>query len=214
MDLARANTQTRRRPCALPNPALDSQATFRILLEAMGSPGEVRPLPCVVPSIPGLHGSLLQVLLTLADYETPVWVSPDLASEDLMRFLRLGPGCPIALDAGKASFAVAAIDEPLPSLQQFAQGTPLYPDQSTTLLLCCRMLSMEGADRVMLRGPGVPLDENGKSGRSFGVGGGTQQFWDQVAVNHAQYPLGVDIVFMAPHAVAALPRSTAVEWIG
>ncbi|MCU0227244.1 MAG: phosphonate C-P lyase system protein PhnH [Bryobacterales bacterium] len=200
---------------ALPNPPLDSQATFRILLEAMASPGAVLPLPCVAAGVSTLSASVVQVLLTLADHETTVWMAPPLATEDALRFLRLGPGSPLAPNPAEATFAVVALDAPFPLLREFAQGSALYPDQSTTLLLCCRHLSTPsgGSGRVVLRGPGIPATQEVQGGRAFHAQGASKDFWQQVAVNHGQYPLGVDLIFVSPDAVAALPRSTAVEWL-
>jgi alpha-D-ribose 1-methylphosphonate 5-triphosphate synthase subunit PhnH len=46
----------------------------------------------------------------------------------------------------------------------------------------------------MLHAEGVPLS-----------------FWEAMAENHAQFPLGVDVIFVSPDAIAALPRSTAIR---
>jgi alpha-D-ribose 1-methylphosphonate 5-triphosphate synthase subunit PhnH len=207
-----ASPLSRELPFAFTNPSQDSQLTFRTLLEAMASPGKVHPLPGMRFAWEGWGAGLVQILLTLADHETAVWVAPAIETEEAKRFLRLGPGCRITRDPAVADFAVARIEDVLAGLGEFAAGTPLYPDQSTTLLLWCRSLRSEGEEIVSLRGPGIPKGTDGSTGRTLCVEGATRGFWEQVAANHARYPLGVDILFVSSDSVAALPRSTRVEW--
>ena len=84
----------------------------------------------------------------------------------------------------------------------FAQGTPDYPDRSTTLVIAVPSLA-EG-EGWTLRGPGIDGIAR------LTVGGLPAGFSGWLADNRSQVPLGVDLVFVAGDRVAALPRSTAV----
>ena len=36
-------------------------------------------------------------------------------------------------------------------------------------------------------------------------------FWNEMMQNHDGFPIGVDVVFIAPDAICACPRSTAIS---
>ena len=74
------------------DPIFDSQATFRVVLEAMARPGRVGRVPMPDPRCPVAGaGALSAVLLTLLDHEVTFAVapSPDDGSDgvDLSRYL-------------------------------------------------------------------------------------------------------------------------------
>jgi alpha-D-ribose 1-methylphosphonate 5-triphosphate synthase subunit PhnH len=95
----------------------------------------------------------------------------------------------------------AGPDMPHPS--HFAQGTHDYPDRSATLVLQVEDIRAEGP--VMLSGPGIPQRLR------FGASGLGDGFWAAMAENHAGFPIGVDVIFVSPTSIAALPRSTDIE---
>lgn len=182
------------------DPALDAQATFRRLLEAIAHPGRIVAAPPRLPEPPGpLLAPCYAAALTLLDFETPLWLDPGLATPDVIESLRLQCGCPIVPQANARFALLAGTGVPIAS---FDQGTPEYPDGSATLIWQVESLR---ADRgVLLSGPGI------RTGTRLQVEGLPDNFWSQWTMNHQQFPLGVDVVFVTTDRLAALPRSIEV----
>lgn len=193
------------------DPVLDSQACFRVVLDAMAQPGRISalaagkmPLDLAVPE--PLQPVMAGLCLTLLDLDTNLWLDPAAAlSEALRRYLAFHCGCPIVATPADADFALVTDPRAMPPLADFRQGSAEYPDRSTTILLQVeRLTNGEGAT---LRGPGI------EDSRRFGASPLPSDFWSQVQSNRALFPCGVDVIFAAPAAVAALPRSTRVEML-
>jgi alpha-D-ribose 1-methylphosphonate 5-triphosphate synthase subunit PhnH len=179
------------------DPSLDAQATFRCLLEAIAHPGRIVMAPKRLPAPPApLFAPAYAAALTLLDFETPLWLDPPLATPVVIDSLRLQCGCPIGEQA-KARFALLAGSEA--PLAAFDQGTPEYPDRSATLIW--QVDGLEAERGVLLTGPGI------RSGTRLYVEGLSSDFWPQWGMNHRQFPLGVDVVFVTTDRLAALPRS-------
>ena len=171
-------------------------------MKAMARPGAITGMPSeLMPPAPLLPAAAA-IALTLCDFQTPVWVSPRLANSDVAQFLRFHTGAPLVNDFSRALFVFVAADDDVPALEDLAQGTHEYPDRSATLVI---QVSGFHAAAVEITGPGIPASAG------FGVEGLTGQFWEAMTRNHARFPLGVDVFFAAPGAVAALPRSTAIR---
>lgn len=182
-----------------------SQRHFRALLEAMARPGRVVRLEGELPEppVPGFQPAAYALALALVDFETPVWLDPVLRQPAVEASLRFHCGCPLVDEPGAASFAFAAEPARLPELGRFAQGTPAYPDRSTTLVL--QVAGLATGAGVRLRGPGIDgVARLAATGLAPG-------FWDELRANHAGFPQGVDVVLVAGDRVAALPRSTFPE---
>jgi alpha-D-ribose 1-methylphosphonate 5-triphosphate synthase subunit PhnH len=183
------------------DPALDAQATFRCLLEAIAHPGRIVMAPEGLPAPPApLLAPAYAAALTLLDFETPLWLDPTLATPVVIDSLRLQCGCPI-VEQAKARFALLAGNEV--SLAAFDQGTPEYPDRSATLIW--QVEGLKAARGVLLAGPGI------RTGTQLHVVGLPGDFWPQWRMNHQQFPLGVDVVFVTTDRLAALPRSIEVR---
>jgi len=183
------------------DPALGAQATFRCLLEAIAHPGRIVRAPDGLPLPPApLLPPAYAAALTLLDFETPLWVDPSLAAPGVIESLRLQCGCPLAPPA-KAPFALLA-GGGMP-LAAFDQGTPEYPDRSATLIWQVDQLSDDRG--VRLTGPGIRVST------LLQVEGLPADFWPLWGMNHSQFPLGVDVVFVTTDQIAALPRSTEVR---
>ncbi|MES9846467.1 MAG: phosphonate C-P lyase system protein PhnH [Candidatus Sedimenticola sp. PURPLELP] len=187
----------------LESPVFDAQQVFRRLLEAMSAPGSIKTvLP--VETMESIDTAAMAVLLSLADYDTPLWLDTAAAADGRLEdHLRFHCGCPIEEDHGKALFALVADAEALPSMELFAQGSESYPDRSTTLIVQVPGLDNEFGWR--LTGPGI----NGV--RYLDVAGLPADFVSQWAQNRALFPMGVDIVFTCGDQLAALPRTTRLE---
>ena len=185
------------------DPVREAQAVFRAVMMALARPGTLRAIMPPPPPPAPLDAGLAAIAMALCDFETRVWLDAPLAASDAVTgYLRFQTGAPLTEDPAAAAFALVSDPSTLTGLAGFAQGTPDYPDRSTTLVMAVPSLA-EGAGWT-LRGPGI----DGKA--RLAVGGLPAEFSDWLADNRSQFPLGVDLVFVAGDRVAALPRSTAV----
>lgn len=184
-------------------PVLATQAIFRTALAALAEPGSVHVLPVEAPARGTLASGTVALCRALVDGDTPVWLDEAAASEWALSYLSFHCGLRRSRDASAVAFAVVADARACPPLTSFCAGTPDYPDRSTTILL--QVDDIDSAGAVRLAGPGI------ESVRSFAATPLGADFWRQVRVNGARYPLGVDIFFIAGRRIAALPRSTRVE---
>ncbi len=185
------------------DPVSASQAGFRAVLDAMAHPGRVYPLkgPAEVPS--GLGRVTAGVLLTLADYSTPLWIDPAIAGQEgIQTYLRFHTGAPMVDVPKYSEFALIGKGEAPLNGDRFSIGTPDYPDRATTLIL--QVDGFERGDAVVLTGPGIETPHR------FAPAPLPAGFWDVVRNNAALFPLGLDIILCGPDSVAALPRSTRI----
>ncbi|MBN8920039.1 MAG: phosphonate C-P lyase system protein PhnH [Rhizobiales bacterium] len=181
-----------------------SQRVFRQVMNAFARPGTVCPLTESVEAPAPLSRGAAMIALTLCDHDTRVWLDPALAAAPAVaEWLRFHTGAPIAARPADAALAFVADVDPLPDLMQFAQGTAEYPDRSTTLVVQVRDLA--NGPKVRLTGPGV------KGHATLCAAGRGDDFVVRMQRNRAQFPCGVDLLFVTEHAVAALPRSIQVE---
>jgi alpha-D-ribose 1-methylphosphonate 5-triphosphate synthase subunit PhnH len=192
---------------AFADPVFESQAAFRAILGAMARPGAI--LACgrgLAPPAP-LCPAAAATILALADFETPLWIAPSFsANGEVASYLKFHTGAPLAASPDKAAFALldAASDEL--RLTDFAQGTPDYPDRSTTVVIQVRFLA--AGPRLTLDGPGV------RGETTLAAGPLSEDFLAQWRANHAAFPLGVDCIVAAGADVAALPRSARLTGAG
>jgi alpha-D-ribose 1-methylphosphonate 5-triphosphate synthase subunit PhnH len=184
------------------NVAVESAHAFRSIMQAMARPGVPVVLEAELEAPAPLLSTSAAVALTLCDFQTPVWLSPALANEKVVHYLKFHTGAPIAQRLEEAQFVFVSVAEKLPPLTQLAQGTHEYPDRSATLVIQVE----DFHDRsVTLEGPGI----NGVV--RFGADGLTQDFWAAMAENHAGFPIGIDVIFAGSRRLAALPRSSAIR---
>lgn len=184
---------------AFHNPALEQQAVFRTVMQAMARPGRILRLETGFAPPAPLGAAAAAILLTLADFETPIWLDADLSCETAVtEFLRFHTGARLVESPEAGVFALATDGRTAPPLAAFAPGTPDYPDQSTTVIYQVEALRSEG---WRLAGPGIDGDI------AFGAFPLPADFAEQLASNRARFPLGVDMIFAGRNEVAALPRS-------
>jgi hypothetical protein len=119
------------------NSVFDSQSTFRSAMEALARPGRIRPIGAdILPDAP-LLPSAAGLILALCDFETPLYLSPHLAAlPGVAAFLRFHSGVPLVAEPSRATFALLDLAHDRLDLGSFAQGTPEYPDRSTTIIAC------------------------------------------------------------------------------
>lgn len=184
------------------DPVHDSQKVFRTALDALARPGWIARFPSdLSPPLPLLATSA-SLLLALADYETTVWLDDTLAeATEVADFIRFHTGASLTRIRREADFAVIAASLAMPPLASFAQGTPEYPDRSTTLIVQADALAN---DRWTFAGPGIPERQ------SFSAAPLPADFPRQLADNRAGFPCGVDLVFVTSTEIAALPRSCRI----
>ncbi|GGA28105.1 phosphonate C-P lyase system protein PhnH [Dyella nitratireducens] len=183
---------------AFADPVFDSQRTFRELLQAMARPAVPRRLPVVPPSPAAVAPEAMAILLTLCDAATSIWLQrPDAEAVDHLRF---HTGLRLADQPQQADFAL--IDDPasMPALACFAHGDPRYPDRSASLIVQVNGFRTDGG--AHFAGPGI------RDAERLSVEGLPSDFWQQRAALSTQFPLGLDLYFVAAQQVVAMPRTT------
>ena len=185
----------------LVDPVFGSQRVFRTILDALSAPGTHFELPPGLAGAPSdLPSAAATLLLTLADYETPVYLSK--SEPEIRQWLSFHTGAPLASTPAEASFAVMDAASGT-RFADFNLGDDRYPDTSTTVILLCEAL--HGGLAVTLTGPGI------KGQTVFSPLGIDASLWRQIADNNAMFPLGVDLIFVAGSKLAGLPRSTLID---
>ncbi|KRE00737.1 hypothetical protein ASE61_19990 [Bosea sp. Root670] len=185
------------------DPVFQSQAAFRALLTALSEPGTLQQVAGEIAPPEGLATATATALLTLADYETPVWLPEGLRNGPAGAWLRFHCAAALVNDPTEAAFAVidGAADEP--RLSAFNLGTDQFPDRSTTVIV--QVAALEGGSVFTLSGPGIP------GTRNIAPQGLRPGFTDELRENGALYPLGVDVLFAHGESLIGLPRSTQIE---
>ncbi len=188
-----------------PGPADDvvaAQSTYRCVMNAMARPGSVHEIAPGPDAPDRLCAATAALALTLFDHDTPVFLDAPLrASGAVATWLRFHTGCPIVEDASQAAFALIGNADAL-ALEDFAFGTPDYPDRSTTLLV--QVQTLTDAAALKLSGPGILGAAN------LRVAPLPKDFVAQCETNRALFPRGVDLIFVAGGRLTALPRTTLV----
>jgi alpha-D-ribose 1-methylphosphonate 5-triphosphate synthase subunit PhnH len=180
-------------------PVLDAQRCFRAVLEAMARPGRVQRVAALPEAPAPLALAAAAVLLTLADADTPVWLDAGAQAEAWLRF---HAGCPLAPTPAEAAFLLACGAPP--ALRDLAQGTEEEPHRSATLVI--QVAALEEGTGWRLTGPGIEREHRL---RVTGLPAGFPAEW---GANHALFPRGVDVILCAGDRLAALPRTTALEF--
>jgi alpha-D-ribose 1-methylphosphonate 5-triphosphate synthase subunit PhnH len=187
---------------AFADPVFQSQAVFRRIMRAMAAPGTI--VDCseaLAPPAP-LAPAAAAALLTLADYETSLWIAPSFGRAAAEYFV-FHTGAPIAASRSAAAFALVDLRADGLRLEDFALGSAEYPDRSTTIVAQGAALG-EGA-AMTLSGPGV------RGEIEFRASGLPDDFLAQWRVNRGRFPLGVDLILAAGAKLACLPRSIAIS---
>ncbi|TQI74126.1 alpha-D-ribose 1-methylphosphonate 5-triphosphate synthase subunit PhnH [Bosea sp. AK1] len=185
------------------DPVFQSQAAFRALLAALSEPGTLQQVAGEIAPPEGLATATATALLTLADYETPVWLPEGLRNGPAGAWLRFHCAAALVNDPTEAAFAVidGAADEP--RLSAFNLGTDQFPDRSTTVIV--QVAALEGGPALTLAGPGI------LGSRNIAPQGLRPGFTDELRENGALYPLGVDVLLTHGESLIGLPRSTQIE---
>ncbi|WP_420963576.1 phosphonate C-P lyase system protein PhnH [Brucella sp. IR073] len=184
------------------DPVFTSQAVFRAVMDAFARPGTIHDLGDVASAPAPIQPAAAAILLTLADFDTPVWFEAA-DSTEAEQWLAFHTGAVAVPDATEASFAVLNDMSSLDSWGRFAVGTAEYPDRSATLVL--PVVSLEGGRELTLRGPGIEKT-TAIAPREL-----PESFVEAIQANVVLYPLGFDVVLVCGTKALALPRTTRIE---
>jgi alpha-D-ribose 1-methylphosphonate 5-triphosphate synthase subunit PhnH len=186
------------------SPVFDSQRAFRAIMNATAYPGRIATVGGGLEPPSPLGPAAAAFLLTLADFETPVFLSASLAGNGaLADFLRFHTGAKLGAAAGEAAFALVHLAHDALDLAAYAQGTPDYPDRATTVIALAEAISAEGG--LVYAGPGI----RGSANLAFAPC--PADFPAQWTANRARFPLGIDLVLAAGDRLACLPRSLQIR---
>ncbi len=182
-------------------PVFDAQRTFRAVMNGFAEPGTEHALDAQGPRCPGFSVAMTAIALTLADFETRLWLDAA-APIDAASYLRFHTSAPIVAEPMGAAFAFVTRPRDLVRLATFAQGSLEYPDASATIVLDVE--AIDTSRGWSLTGPGIV------GTRRLTVPNLPDTFVHDLVTNRALFPCGVDIIFCAGDRIAALPRSTRV----
>jgi alpha-D-ribose 1-methylphosphonate 5-triphosphate synthase subunit PhnH len=183
-------------------PVQDAQQSFRRLLKAMSEPGVIVALHSLAQGWQPLNVASTSVLLTLADNDTPVWISAALGNDIARQNIRFHTNAPVSPAPEQALFAVASDTITRAELNALAQGTDVAPDTSATLIL--QVNSLSGGRMLRLTGAGIQEE------RMI-----APQLPDCVIHELTErphpFPLGIDLILTCGDRLLAIPRTTHVE---
>ena len=124
-------------------PVQDAQHSFRRLLKAMSEPGVIVALHQLKHGWQPLNVATTSVLLTLADNDTPVWLSHALHNDIVSQSLRFHTNAPLVEQPQQATFAVSSDTISSEQLNALCEGSAIAPETSATLIV--QVPSLSGA---------------------------------------------------------------------
>ncbi len=185
------------------DPVLGAQTTFRAALHAFGHPGSIVEAGNGLQAPSPIQPAAAALALSLFDMETPVWLDSTSATPTVKSFLRFHCGSPLVDSPMDARFAVIADAAAAPDLSAFDAGSDEAPDGSATLIVQVRRF-VPGMG-LRLSGPGI------KGRMHLQIDGLPPALLDQRRAARADFPRGIDILFVAGTRLVGLPRTTTVE---
>lgn len=188
----------------LADPVHGAQAGFQAMMSAMAEPGRIveTGVRCAPPA--PMAPAMGLAALTLCDPDTPVFIDEALSrSGAVSAWLGFHTGAPVTLDRSQAAFAFLTAMPDAAFVSELAKGTQDYPDRSATLVVAVGGFA-DGPDWT-LTGPGI---RGTRAFRPLGIGDAFLELWSS---NNALFPRGIDIIFTARDAIAALPRTTRIK---
>lgn len=185
------------------DPVFDAQAVFRAAMDALARPGSVHEITCQLTPPKGVCVASGALMLTLCDYDTPVYLSAALAQCAVPGWLGFHAGAKLTNDKSASAFSFFEKGGTLPAFSHFAQGTQDYPDRSTTIIL--EVASLDGGPRLSLSGPGI------KGTTEIAPVGLPSTFLDQWRANRALFPRGIDLILTCGNRLIGLPRTVNIK---
>jgi phosphonate C-P lyase system protein PhnH len=184
--------------------ALRHQRNYRLLLDAFSRPGQTVRLE--LPDRP--LAPAMAVGACLLDGEVSLCVVGAGVGPTLSRALAAETGVRIT-DLARADF-VFIVDPSVPRCALDAKrGTPALPHEGATLVYCANdaLRPAEGPSPFRLQGPGIAPGE----GLVPSMRGIPETIWRELRQANAEYPMGVDALFVRSDGeTMSIPRSTRI----
>ena len=186
-------------------PVLQAQEAFRALLKAMSEPSTVQLLN-LTQGLEKIYPSTYDLLLSLCDSDTSLWLSPSVDSEVVRKNLAFHCACLITDDPKKADFALLSLDD-IALIAELNPGTDRDPELSCTAIIQVDSLdsTKEVSQVTQWRGPGIEKPVRMQLALP-------KTLWE-VREQVNQFPRGIDMVFCTENQLMALPRSTQVVFV-
>lgn len=182
-------------------PVHQSQQVFRLILKALSEPGSRVILP-VNDGWRPLGKAATGVLLTLADAETPLAISPDLGSDSVINNLRFHTGAPLAERPALAGLAVFDNRLTAAQLEALPYGTDISPELGAMVLV--QIDSLDHGAALRLSGPGIEHPRRAAPALPAPL-------LDYLINRPRRFPLGLDFLLACDDGLMAIPRTTHVE---
>ena len=183
------------------HPVDQAQRSFRLILKALSEPGHRITLDDC-PRWDALAPAAAGVLLTLADGETPLYITPSLCSDSVQATLRFHTGAPLVRALTGAGFAL--FDDRLTGadLQALPFGDEVSPESGATVLV--QITRLDQGKPLRLRGPGI------KDRRDIAPVL-PAAMTEYLLTPSRRFPLGLDFLLLCENQLLAIPRTTHVE---
>lgn len=185
-----------------------NQRNYRVLLEAMANPGRrfaFAPADTAYPDLPAM--AVAQCLL---DHEVGFCVVGEGREPNLSEVIFSATGARV-LPVNKADFLFISGPQSGGALRLAKKGRPEAPEEGATVVYLLDQTVAEDSERLRigLSGPGIP-SPRGIVPDIRGLLPG--ELFELAAVN-AEFPLGVDAIFLGDQGeVLCIPRSTRIHW--
>ena len=182
----------------------DAQQHFRLLLDSMSRPGKINtfPLTDILPP-EGLNRAAALTGFALLNPDVTYYIAAD-NSDDIATYLLVNTASQQA-DISVADYIFLEEGHDARGLDDARVGTPIYPEDSATLIASTFLVSEESHEdsiSIILKGPGV----NGEA--EVFVSGISAELLDFVKEQNAEYPLGLDLIITDRHNhILCIPRS-------
>lgn len=182
-------------------PIDQSQQAFRLILKALSEPGHIVTLSGS-PAWDELNAASTAALLTLADQETPIQLSPALESEQVLTNIRFHSGAPLANRAEEVCFGLFDAQLQAADLQALPHGSEISPEFSATVVV--QLAGLEQGTALRLTGPGIEHQRTIAPQLPPAL-------LDYLLNRPQRFPLGLDFLLTCGERLLALPRTTHVE---
>jgi alpha-D-ribose 1-methylphosphonate 5-triphosphate synthase subunit PhnH len=168
----------------------------------MSEPGVIVSLHQLSQGWLPLNLATTSVLLTLADNDTPVWLSGALSNDIASQNLRFHTSAPLVDQPQQAVFAVADEQISHEQLNALSEGSAVAPETSATLIL--QVSSLSGGRMRRLTGAGI-ADERMVAPQL------PECIIHELTERPHPFPLGIDLILTCGERLLAIPRTTHVE---
>ena len=180
---------------------LDNHECFRILLNSMSRPGKIFQLPDATED--NFVTTVFRLLDTVLDQQVSCCLLD--GNKELENQLKLRTGTHVT-DAESADFLLALSGDSCGKSLTAKRGQLDFPDEGATILFGVNQLSDGTATTgVRLFGPGIKDNIYPK------ICGLAAQELNQLKEVNAEYPLGIDCIFIDQNGqLMSIPRSTRI----